>query len=230
MGTLASNRKGYIQGPSSSSYSDALVATGNGTAYDAQSGNVTTAIQYFKSTGRGGGTYRFTRTFIHFDTSGISGGSNFQLVVTSVAGDSSNGNYNVTATNHNAGSGTGGELGNDDFDNVIKGTVWSSAVAWPSSGQVTISLNAAAATEIIGENDFNIALLLSSDQAEEEEDPLESSGNISNGIAFGSAINLTYTDPSSGYANTVIDVAAANIGKVVEVETGNIAKINDSIA
>ena len=70
MGTLASNRKGYITGASSSSYEDALSAS-SGTASDSANSNVNTAIQYFKSTGRGGGTHRFVRTFLHFDTSGI---------------------------------------------------------------------------------------------------------------------------------------------------------------
>ena len=226
MGTLASNRKGYIQGPSAGSYSDALQASGSGTAYDSQSSNVNNAIQYFKSTGRGGGTYRFTRAFIHFDTSGISGGSSFQLTLTSTAGDSSDGNYNVIACNHNAGGGNGGELANDEFDNAIKGTKWSSSTAWPSSGSVTISLNAAAATQIINNNDFNVALLLRIDAEEDAEDPLESSGDISDGIAFGSAINLTYTDPASGYGHKVNNIEPANIGKVNTVATASIGKIN----
>ena len=226
MGTLASNRKGYIQGPSASSYSAALTATGDGTAYDAQSGNVGNAIQYFQSSGRGGGTFRFTRTFIHFDTSGISGGSSFQLVVTSTAGNSSSGVHNVIACNHNAGSGNGSELANADFDNVIKGTTWSSSTAWGSSGQITFSLNAAAATQIINNNDFNVALILNVDQAEEEESPLGDDGEISNGIAFGSAINLTYTDPASGFTHKINSLAAASIGKVNTVATANIGKIN----
>ena len=222
MGTLASNRKGYVVGASASDWESALSAS-TGTAYDSQSSNAVTAIQFFFSSGRGGGTYRLTRTFIHFDTSGISGGSSFQLVVTSVAGNSSSGSHNVIAVNHNAGSGNGSELANADFNNVIKGTTWSSATAWPSSGQVTISLNAAAATQIINNNDFNVALILTSDQAEEEESPEET---ISNGIAFGSAINLTYTDPASGFTHKINSLAAASIGKVNTVATANIGKIN----
>ena len=69
MGTLASNRKGYITGAQGASYEEALTAT-TGTAADSQTGNVNTAIQYFFSTGRGN-VFRFTRTFLHFDTSGI---------------------------------------------------------------------------------------------------------------------------------------------------------------
>ena len=60
----------------------------------------------------------------------------------------------------------------------------------------------------------------------EEESPLEESGDISNGIAFGSAINLTYTDPASGYTHKINGLASASIGKVNTVATGSIGKIN----
>ena len=226
MGTLASNRKGYIQGPAVSGYADAHSSSSNGTAFDAQTSNQTTAIQYFQSSGRGGGTFRFTRAFIHFDTSGISGGSNFQLTLTSVAGNSSNSDHNVIAVNHTAGSGNGGELANSDFDNVVKSTTWSASTAFPSSGSVTITLNASAASEIIGENDFNIALILKHDLDEAEESPLGEDGAISNGIAFGSAINLTYTDAVTGYGHKVSSVASGSIGKVNTVATASIGKIN----
>tara|TARA_R110002012_G_scaffold223750_1_gene395714 strand:+ start:42 stop:725 length:684 start_codon:yes stop_codon:yes gene_type:complete len=224
MGTLAANRKGYITGASSSTYEEALGAT-TGIASDSQTGNVNTAIQYFFSTGRGGGVHRFIRTFIHFNTSGISGGSSFQLVVTSTAGSSSD-SHSVVAVNHSAGTSNGGELANDDFNNIIRGTAWSSATAWASSGQISINLNAAAANQIINNNDFNVALILQHDFNQEEESPLEESGDISDGIAFGSAINLTYTDPASGYTHKINGLASASIGKVNTVATGSIGKIN----
>ena len=225
MGTLASNRKGFIVAASSSSYSDALNAT-TGTAYDSATTNQT-AIQYFKSTGRGGGTYRFMRTFIHFDTSGISGGSNFELQLTSSGANGSPSSLsNTTAIKHTAGTSNGGELANADFNNIDRNTTYSSATSFGSSGTVTFTLNATAATQIINNNDFNVALLLSHDAAEEEEDMLESSGDVSNGIAFGSAINLTYTDPASGYTHKVNSVAAASVGKVNTVAAASIGKIN----
>jgi len=229
MGTLASNRKGFITGASAGSYSAALNVT-TGTASDSHTNNAN-GLQYFKSTGRGGGTFRFIRTFIHFDTSGISGGSNFELQLTSVG---ANGNpsflSNTTAIKHTAGSSNGGELANADFNNIDRSTTYSLATSFGSSGTVTFSLNTAAATQIINEDDFNVALLLSHDAGEEEEDMLESSGDVTNVIAFGSAINLVYTDPTSGYGNAVAGLASASIGKVIEVATGNISKVSDSIA
>ncbi len=223
MGTLASNRKGFITGASSGSYSAALNAT-TGTASDSATSS-TTAIQYFKNTGRGGGTFRFIRTFIHFNTSGISGGSSFQLQLTSAGANGGNAS-NTTAIKHTAGTSNGGELANDDFNNIDRNTPYSSATTFGSSGTVTFTLNATAASQIINNNDFNVALLLSHDAAEEEEDMLESSGDVSNSIAFGSAINLTYTDPASGYTHKVNSLAAASIGKVNTVAAASIGKVN----
>ena len=229
MGTLASNRKGFITGASSSSYADAINAT-TGTASDSHSATAT-GIQYFQSSGRGGGTFRFIRTFLHFDTSGITGGSSFQLQLTSAgATNNQGGSRDTIAIKHTAGSSNGSELANADFNNIDRNTAYSSSTSFGTSGTITFTLNSAAATQIINEDDFNVALLLTHDAQQEEEAPIEEDGSINNSIAFGSAINLVYTDPTSGYANAVAGLASTSISKVVEVETGNIAKINDSIA
>ena len=225
MGTLASNRKGFITGASQTSYQDALEST-SGTASDSHSSNAT-GMQYFQSSGRGGGTFRFIRTFLHFDTSGISGGSSFQLQLTSTGANGSPSSLsNVRAIQHTAGGSNGGELANSDFANIDRNTKYSSDISYASSGTVTISLNAAAATQITEEDDFNVALLLTVDAAAEEESPLEEDGDISNGIAFGSAINLSYTDPVSGYTHNVLGVDSTAISEVNGVATANIGKIN----
>ena len=224
MPTLASNRKGFITGASASDYETALVQS-TGTATDSATGNQTTCIQYFQSSGRGGGTFRFVRTFIHFDTSGISGASSISLQLTSVAGNSSNGLHNVTAVKHSAGSSNGSALSDSDFNNVDKSTNYSAATAYASSGTITFNLNAAAATQINNNNDFNIALLLTADVAGEEEDPLEEDGAISNGIAFSSAINLVYTAAATGYDHDVIGITQGNIKKVNSIATANIEKV-----
>jgi|TARA_R100000081_G_scaffold66593_1_gene34386 hypothetical protein len=223
MGTLASNRKGFITGATQTNYGDALAAT-TGTVSDSQT-VTTNAIQYFQSSGRGGGTFRFIRTFLHFDTSGISGGSNFQITLTS--GTSTGGNDSkITAIKHSAGSSNGSALSSGDFDNIDRNTTYSGSTSFGANTTVTISLNAAAASQIIGENDFNVALLLTHDVNAEEESPLGEDGSITNQIAFGSAINLTYTDPVTGYGHKVNSVASANIAKVNTVATANIGKIN----
>tara|TARA_B100001059_G_scaffold232329_1_gene269936 strand:- start:1330 stop:2016 length:687 start_codon:yes stop_codon:yes gene_type:complete len=224
MPTLASNRKGFITGTSQGSFVDAFSAI-SGTATDSATGNQTTAIQYFKSLGRGSGTFRFVRTFLHFDTSGISGASNISLQLTSVGGDSSNNIHQVTAVKHSAGSSNGSAISDSDFNNVDKSTTYSQSTSFGSSGTITFTLNATAATQINNNNDFNVALLLSIDVAEDNDDPFEEDGAISNGIAFSSAINLVYTAAATGYTHKVLGVTAENINKVNTVATANIGKI-----
>ena len=226
MGTLASNRKGFITGTSAANYATALNVT-NGTATDSATGNQN-CIQYFRSSGRGGGTFRFIRTFIHFNTTNLTQASSISLQLTS-AGANGNpaANSRVTAIKHSAGSSNGSAIGNADFNNIDRNTAYSSATEYASSGTITFTLNAAAAEQINNNNDFNVALLLTVDATQSEEDPLESDGDITNAIAFSSAINLVYTEPAaSGYNHKVNTIAATSIGKVNTVATANIGKIN----
>jgi len=223
MGTLASNRKGYITGASASNYEQALEIT-TGIASDSHSATAN-SLQYFRSSGRGGGTFRFIRTFLHFNTSSISGGSDFQLQLTS-GGANGGSNSAVTAVKHTAGTSNGGELANADFDNI--GASYSSSTTFGNSGTVTIGLNTAAATDIINNSHFNVAILLTLDlPGQLEEDPLEEDGDVTNSIAFGSAINLVYTDPvSGGYGNKIAGLASASIAKANGLATANIGKVN----
>jgi len=223
MGTLGVNNKGFIVGSTQSSYGDAQLAD-SGTATDGPSGNVGAALQYFRNSGRGGGAFRFIRTFLHFDTSAISGGSSFKVQFGSVGANGGNAGA-IMGLKHTAGNSNGGELANGDFDAIDRNTKYSATTAYTSSGTQTVVLNAAAVTQIINNNDFNIALLLTFDAEQAEEDPLEGDGNISNGIAFGNAINLVYIDAVSGYSNSVAGLAPGNISKVIEVVTANIDKV-----
>jgi hypothetical protein len=225
MGTLASNRKGYIVGATSGNYAEALDAT-TGTASDSHTSSAT-ALQYFRSSGRGGGTFRFIRTFLHFNTSGISGGSDFSVQLTSGGANSTEALCKVTAVKHTAGSSSGGELANSDFNNVLVSTPYSNSTTFGSSGTVEIGLNAAAVTQIVNNSDFNVAILLTLDlPAGLEEDPLAADGDVTNIINFGSAINLVYTDAASGYTHKINTLAAASIGKVNTLATASIDKIN----
>ena len=219
MATLDVNRKGFITGPNESSQSAARDAS-SGTASDSATGSEGNAIQYFYSTGRGSATHRYIRTFLHFDTSGISGGSSFVLQVTGV----SNADANVIGVKHTAGEGTGGELANGDFDAIDFSTVYTDTTGWDTS-QVDMTLSAAAATDIVNNDHFNIALVGIEDYNDTAE-PLEEGGDISRGINFGAQLRLSYTAAASGYGHNVSNVAAANIGKVNTVATANIGKIN----
>ena len=219
MATLSVNRKGFITGPNESSQAGARDAS-SGTASDSATGSEGNAVQYFYSTGRGSATHRYIRTFLHFDTSGISGGSSFVLQVTGV----SNADGQVVGVKHTAGEGTGGELANGDFDAIDFSTVYTDTTDWVV-GNISMTLSAAAATDIVNNDHFNIALVGIEDKNDTEA-PLEEGGDISRGINFGSTLQLSYTAAASGYGHKVLAVAAANIGKVNTVATANIGKIN----
>ena len=223
MGTISLNRGGFLNGATASNVSDAGNATSSSIVNDNNSSAQANAIQYFKSSGRGGGTFRFTRTFLHFDTSSVSGGSNFVL---NIPGQT-NAEANVKGIIHSAGSSNGSAIVSADFDNINHNTVYFASTAW-STGSNAISLNATAATQIINNNDFNIAILGIEDDGDYGEDPLgEEDGDIDRGINFGGTINITFTDPApSGYGHKTLTVAAASISKVSTVATASIGKIN----
>ena len=221
MGTISLNRGGFLQGAVGGSVSDAGNATSSQNVFDNNTSAQANATQYFKSSGRGGGTFRFTRTFLHFDTSGVSGGSNFVLNVPGTT----NAEANVVGIKHTAGSSNGSAIVSNDFDNLVRGTVYFSSASW-STGSNAINLAAAAANDIINNNDFNICLIGVEDDGDYGEDPLEEDGDISRGVNFAGTINITFTDPVSGYTHKVNTVASANIGKVNTVATANIGKIN----
>ena len=221
MGTISLNRGGFLQGAAETSFSDAGNATSSSNVYDNNSSGQPNAIQYFKSSGRGGGTFRFSRVYLHFDTSSVSGGSNFVL---NIPGQTNN-DANVKGIIHSAGSSNGSAIVSADFDNINHNTVYFASTAW-TTGSNAIPLNATPATQIINNNDFNIAILGIEDDGDYGEDPLEEDGEINRGINFAGTINITFTDPVSGYTHKVNTVASANIGKVNTVATANIGKIN----
>ena len=222
MGTISLNRGGFLNGAVASDFESAGTATSSSVVNDNNSSAQASAIQYFKSSGRGGGTFRFTRTFLHFDTSAVSGGSNFVLNIPGTT----NAEANVKGIIHSAGSSNGSAIVSADFDNINHNTVYFASTAW-STGSNAISLNATAATQIINNNDFNIAILGIEDDGDYGEDPLSEDGDIDRGINFGGTINITFTDPApSGYGHKTLTVAAANIGKVSTLATASIGKIN----
>ena len=65
------SKKGLVVGTSDSSQAAARDEA-SGVHNDA-TGNETSAVQWFRSSGRGGGTMRYIRTFLYFDTSGVTG-------------------------------------------------------------------------------------------------------------------------------------------------------------
>ena len=72
MPTLSAATTGYIRGSSNSNFTDAREDNGS-LVIQGATGTVNPAVEYIFSSGRGGGTHRMIRTYLDFDTSGISG-------------------------------------------------------------------------------------------------------------------------------------------------------------
>jgi len=222
MATQAVLRTGFITGNSAANQAAARdVATGTPTNGP---GNDQNSIQYFQSSGRGGGTFRYIRTFLIFDTSGISGGSSFVLNVGKAASGSTT---KVFVVKSNAFTGEDGILAAADFNNLDFSSLYSSqatGTTWAyGSGTNDITLNSSATGDINSNNTFTVALVGTLDY---NDTGLEEDGADTHAVGFGGTIQLTFVAAASGYGNAVMGVASGNIGKVDTVATANIGKIN----
>jgi len=185
---------GVISGDVQTNQEEARDTT-SGTANNAPSGTLF-ALQYFQSAGRGGGTFRYVRTFIKFDTSSITNATNVVLSTNKAgSGDADN----VFVVKSNAFTGEDGTLANDDFNNLSFGAanLYSQAATgteWlysASGGTNDVALNSDAASDINNNDTFIVALITGLDFNDEG---LEDDGDVTNQINFGAAPKITYDE------------------------------------
>jgi len=220
MPTINLNKGGRIIGTVDSTQAAARdeasgTSTAQGTAQDS-------AVQYFKSTGRGGGTFRYIRSFLQFDSSSIT--SAVGSAILNIESQGISGTADVIVCASDAFGGASDDLINDDFNNVDFSTTYSSELStWNINGaNNAITLNAAARTAIQNNNSF-ICAIVDHDSDFQDTDSLSGSGSTTVGIDFSGTITLVVT--FAGYANDVNLVASANIGEVNGVASGDIDKI-----
>jgi hypothetical protein len=221
MPTLNLNKGGNVVGTVDTSQAAARdeavgTATNTGTA---------TGVQYFASPGRGGGTYRYIRTFLQFDSSGITG--TVSAAVLNIAGAGTTNNADIIVCASDAFGGTNVDLAVADFNNVDFNTAYSSELAtWNNSSNNAITLNAAARSIIQSGNSFICAVIDHDSDFQDTDTQGGGSGSHSVTINFSGTITLDVTvAAASGYANDVMGVASGNIGKVINVATANIDKV-----
>ena len=116
------------------------------------------AISYQFSAGRGGGTHRFRRSYIHFDVSAITGV--VSSLVLNVRGNT-NTSSDVIVLKSTAFGGDGGTAlsSADYFTNVDFSTAYSAEVTSWSTGTNTITLNSTAESDIQNNDDFIVAIV-----------------------------------------------------------------------
>ena len=222
MPTINAGRVGYIRGTGSSNYTTAKTSNGS-VAYDSQTGNISNAIMAFFSSGRGGGTYLFHRTYIYFDTSGITTiPSSATLKITGVTNSSAN---VVVADGNNAFGGDGNTaLATTDFNEVDIGgspVLFSSQTAWSTSLN-SITLNSTALSLLKSQSN-TIFCVLSSTYDYNSNVP---SSTFQSGIAFGTTIQLEYAVASTSDIDSLNGVARASISSFNAVALASIEQIN----
>ena len=144
MPTINASRVGFIRGTPSSNLTTARTSNGT-TATDSPTTNTTNAVMSFFSAGRGGGTILFHRTYVYFDTSGITSTlTSAKLKLTTVSFNSSD----VIVMNGVDPFGGDGNsaLATSDFNAVNIGGITQSFSSGVSLGigAVEISLNSSA--------------------------------------------------------------------------------------
>jgi len=223
MPTINVNRKGDATGTVSSNFNTAR--TSNAASVTDGTTNNNFPVQYFKSSGRGGGTIRFKRAFLHFDTSSITGtlsAAHIDIDGGSFGGPDPNDTIMVKSTAFGGDGGTA--LATTDFYSSIDySTAYSTELTSWSTSNNEYTLTAAALADIKNNDNFTLAIIehdsdyTGSDQGD---------GAYDIHINFAATITLDYTLAATGYSNAVNGVAAANISKVNGVATASISKVN----
>ena len=189
----------------------------------------TAAISYQFSAGRGGGTHRFQRSFIHFDVSSVTG--TVSSAVLRLLGNT-NTSSDLIVLKSTAFGGDGGTAlsSTDYFTNTDYSTAYSAEVTSWSTTSNNITLNSTAESDIQNNNDFIVAIVNHNNDFSNS--AAGSSTTQDSGLDLSSLSNarliFTETVTASGPDNLASfnGVAKANIASVNKVAIASIASIN----
>ena len=217
---------GKLQAGTGQAVADFFIArTANAASVDTTpSGNSANIVQYFKSSGRGGGTLRFKRTFAYFDVSGVtdtvasatirvtgySGAGAADADTLFVVSDAfgADGSSNLTTAEFN------------DIDYTKPRTAVINAASYDADGTNDYTVNANGLAHIKTANALILALI------EEDADLDEDEGSdAARGISINMSVNFTLAYTLAGYGNDIIGVSSGNIATVKGVETANISQV-----
>lgn len=225
MPTINSNRVGNIIGFNSN------FTTARQTANAVSDGTFSTtdSISYQFSAGRGGGTHRIRRSYIHFDVSSVTGTvSSLTLNLTGNTNTSSD----LIVLKSTAFGGDGGTAlsSTDYFTNVDFSTAYSAEVTSWSTSANAITLNSTAESDIQNNNDFIVALVNHNNDFSNS--AAGSSTTQNSGLNLSSLSNariiFTETTAAAGPANltSLNTIAKASITSFNTITLANIDEIN----
>lgn len=222
MPTINASRVGFIRGTPSTNLTTARTSNGSA-ATDSPTTNTSNAVMSFFSSGRGGGTFLFHRTYVYFDTSGITATlTSAKLKLTTVTNNSSD----VIVMNGVDPFGGDGNsaLATSDFNAVNIGgitSIFSSAVSL-GIGAVEISLNSAALLSIKNNNNTFMCLMNSTFDF----NGTSPSSTTSLGIAFGTTMQLEYVEAATSNITSLNTIARSSITSFNTIALASIDKIN----
>ena len=220
MPTINANRIGTGTGVVSSNFHTARTSNA-ASVVDGATG--TFIVQYFSASGRGGGTKRFKRMFLHFDTSSIT--STLTAAHVDIDGSLLSPDPNDTIMlKSTAFGGDGGTAlaATDFFSSIDYSTAYSTELTSWSVNNNEYTLTSGALADIKNNDNFTLAIVEHDNDAANS-DQGDNAYDIS--INLGVTITLDYTLAPTGYSHAVNGVAAANISKVNGVATASIDKV-----
>ena len=238
MPNLYASLDGRISTGIETSWSNARDDT-SGTVYDVETrSSVFIEVARFASRG-GGNTYRIARSFMYFDTSGITGTvSAATIKIRGYPGDDAS----IVALKSTAYGGDGGTaLASGDFDAITGWTTGASAESSVTKYSNTItsgSWSTSGYNDLTGTSDLsadmqnnNAVIICFIDYTHDLLNSALTSNGQDNIGAYYTNYSGTSRDPyieytvATGYGNTVNGVAAASIGKINGVATASISKV-----
>jgi len=224
--TLDTTRRGTIK---------ALGNSGRGNTYDdvretstfvtsttnSPSSDDANAILYNKvSDGRGGSTWSFNRTYVHFDCSSLPAGATvtgLELAVTSSGADLDDGVYILKSTAFSNGTST--LASSEYFSSISYATPWATKItSWPSAGaSTTYTLNSDAISEVQNGNRLIAAFVDAADYDDTDTGFLVASTRAGFEFSAGASVMrliITYTPAAGG--------GPANIAELSGILSGSI--------
>ena len=224
MATINASKAGYINGQSSTTFA---TSRQNGTSVVAAPSSVQSiAIKYTATSGRGSLTHAMTRTFLYFDTSGLTGTiSDASLNIEGATNHA----IDVAVFKSTAFGGDGGTaLATSDFFSTIDfSTTYFVGQDWvPVTNN--LALNSTANTDIQNDDAFICALVQKANDGGNVAATSATSQKAS--IDFGTTITLTYTEAAaaSGPANLTSynGIAKASITSINGIAIANVTTLN----
>ena len=218
MATINVNRTGHIQGVSDGTFSTARTSN-SGTVTDGVSGNK--YVQFFD----GRGANRFSRVFLHFDTSSITDTLSAAHIDVDGGLVSSDPNDTIIIKSTAFGGDGGTALATSDmYASLDYGTAYSTELTTWSTSNNEYALTAAALADIKNNDHFTIAIIdHDSDYANTD---TGSTSDVS--INFNVTITLDYTVAGGVTVGKANGLAVANVRAVNGTLVGSIDKINSS--